>query len=328
MPRSTSSARLSPSRRPEGCGQQTDVDRVVERVLVVVLDVGQAVDEALVLDDVVVDRLHEAPGRADLDGLIALVAGERFLEVDDAEEKEAGRALVEPLRDLLGGHLLDLDVGHGGGVEVGGELGEASLVLLLALGEDGHEGVELLQGDPGNEGDGLDVPGAELLDHGLEHAVGPDAELEPDAVEQQDAVADAEGGLSVGLENGRQDLEQQPAPFLEGVVFRVVDLSDLVDDVEAGQQVEAGLLEGLGFGPGRSRALGLGPRRSEVLLVHSVFLAFRRPGGGQADQRGRARLPDFFRAPDRSLLKGVQSLLGAHALEAGDGGQAELQKPL
>ena len=67
--------------------------------------------------------------------------GERFLEVEDAQEEETGRALMEPLGDILGGDLLDLDVDDPRGFEVFGELGVTGSVLLLALGEDVDEGM-------------------------------------------------------------------------------------------------------------------------------------------------------------------------------------------
>jgi hypothetical protein len=83
---------------------------MVEGVLVVVLDVRQAVDEGLVLDDVVVDRLHEPPRRVDLDAFALLVPGEGLLEVDDAEEEHPGRAPVEVRRGLERGGLFEGDV--------------------------------------------------------------------------------------------------------------------------------------------------------------------------------------------------------------------------
>src|SRR4030065_706378 len=79
----------------------------------------------------------------------------------------------------------------------------------------------------------------------------PHAGLQAHAVEEQGAVTDAEGRLAFLLQHGRQGLEQELTLLLEGVVVGVVDLGELVDDMEADEEVDAGFLEGLGLGPPR-----------------------------------------------------------------------------
>ena len=83
----------------EGEGQDADIDRMVQGVFVVVLDVHQPVDERFVDDEVVEHRLDPAPGEVEVRHFAAAL--EDLLEMVDSEQEHVDRVLVfifHPLR--------------------------------------------------------------------------------------------------------------------------------------------------------------------------------------------------------------------------------------
>ena len=256
-------------------GEDADVHRVGERVLVVVPDGGEADDRGLVVEHLVHDELHRALHPLDAGGPPHPDAGDHFLG-----DRHALR--IHPLRRLLGllrlrvlvvGGALDLQARHPAGAEPLGQLVEP-LLRLAPLGQAEQQAEEDLPLAPvaAVDPERADIEGPE---HGEDVAEGGVVvELEPEAGGVHEDEVAGEPELQVAL-----DREQRLGGGVEIVerllhrrVLDRVELEAAERGVEREQQRAPALAE-LPVGAGTRG--GVGGMGHDALSRSARFTALR-----------------------------------------------------
>src|SRR4030042_1511847 len=119
---------------------------MIEGILMKILDVGQALDERLVVGDGVKNGLHQPACRAQPELLVTALAGERLFEMGYSQEKYTGRVFLGFWSQIGGRHLLQSDVNQPPLLFLGGQGLKGLNGLLIAPPQENHETLEVVFG--------------------------------------------------------------------------------------------------------------------------------------------------------------------------------------